>query len=426
MLVEAWLRREPIQAALEVRLLRLSEQARRVYMALGLLETPDLLLVRQALGLPAAEMAQAVEALLASGLIDLKGTVLGREAVLGYLAERPSLEAQLSLALARRLKPQQALPLYRRAKALIEDADLPQVRQAHLVWAQELIRRGFPKRAAEVLAEAPPHPEISLWQARAFERAGMYKEALEAMQPLPETPEHLALRAALYHRLGQADEALVCAEKALSGGMEARAEAQNTLGLIYLARGNFAEAAAAFRRAAALWLGLGDEPRRIAALSNVAVARARLNEDVEQVFKEVMELVQDNPRLQAQTLINLGKEYERSGRLDEALASYQQTERLALEAGNLRQVALAQNNMGAIYHLKHAAEMGRAHYHQAIQTARQAGELQILVMALGNLAELEGDLEVWQEAIAVAETAGYLDLAQQQRELLQAFMQRSG
>lgn len=47
-------------------------------------------------------------------------------------------------------------------------------------------------------------------------------------------------------------------------------------------------------------------------------------------------------------------------------------------------------------------------------------------MALGNLAELEGDLEAWREAIAVAENAGYLDLAQQQRALLQAFMERSG
>ncbi|WP_342586381.1 tetratricopeptide repeat protein [Meiothermus taiwanensis] len=425
-LVGAWLRGEPIQTALEARLLGLSEQARQVYMGLALLETPDLFLVRQALNLSASEMAQAVDTLLSVGLIDLSGAVFGREAARRYISERPTLEAQLSLALARRLKPQQALPLYRRAAALIEEADLPQVQRAYITWAEELIQRGFPRRAAEVLVEAPSHPEVWLLRARAFERAGMYKEALEAMRLLPDTPEHLALRAALYYRLGQADEALRCAEKALSGGMEARAEAQNTLGLIHLAKGNFPEAAAAFRRAAALWLGLGEEARRVAALSNVAVARARLNEDVEQVFKEVMDLVRDNPRLQAQTLINLGKEYERSGRLEEALASYQQAERQALEAGNLRQVALAQNNIGAIYHLKQAAKEARAYYHQAIQTARQGGELQILVMALGNLAELEGDPEAWQEAIAVAERAGYLDLAQQQRELLQAFMERSG
>lgn len=425
-LVGVWLRGEPIQAALESRLLGLSEPARRVYMALALLETPDLLLARQAVALSAAEMARAVDALLASGLIDLNGSVVGREAILGYLAERPSLEAQLSLELARRLKPQQALPLYRRARALIEEADLPQVQQAFIAWAQELIRRGFPRRAAEVLAEAPSHPEVSQLRARAFERAGMHKEALETMCLLPDTPEHLALRAALYYRLGQTEEALTCAEKALGGGMEARAEAQNTLGLIHLAKGNFTEAATAFRRAAALWLGLGDEPRRIAALSNVAVARARLNEDAEQIFKEVMGLVKDNPRLQAQMLINLGKEYERSGRLMAALESYRQAEALALEAGSLRQVALAQNNLGAVFHLQNQPSQARAYYHKAIQTAQQGGELQILVMALGNLAELEGDLEAWQEAIAVAERAGYLDLAQQQRELLQAFMQRSG
>jgi hypothetical protein len=49
-----------------------------------------------------------------------------------------------------------------------------------------------------------------------------------------------------------------------------------------------------------------------------------------------------------------------------------------------------------------------------------------MALALSNLAELEGDLEVWQEAIAVSENAGYLDLAQQQREQLRAFMERSG
>ncbi|GIW28674.1 MAG: hypothetical protein KatS3mg070_2037 [Meiothermus sp.] len=425
-LVGAWLRGEPIQMALEARLRDLSESARQVYMCLALLETPDLLLVRQALGLGASEMAQAVDALLSAGLIDLNGAVFGREVAQGYLAERKAQEAQLSLGLARLLKPQQALPLYRRARALIEEADLPQVRRAYLTWAAELMRRGFPKRAAEELSEAPNHPEIVLLRARAFERAGMYKEALEAIQTLPETPERLALEATLHHRLGRAEAAQACAERALAGGMEARAEAQNTLGLIHLAQGRFAEAASAFRRAAALWLGLGDEPRRIAALSNVAIARARMQEDAEQVFKEVLALCQDNPRLQAQLLINLGKEYERSGRLTAALESYRQAEALALEVGSLRQVALAQNNLGAIFHLQNQPGPARTYYHRAIQAAQQGGELQILAMALGNLAELEGDLEAWQEAIAVAENAGYLDLAQQQRTLLRAFMERSG
>ncbi len=425
-LVGAWLRGEPLEEALETRLRALDEPTRQVYMALALLETPDLLLVRQAVGLNATQMAQAVDALLSAGLIDLNGAVLAREAALRYTAERPALEARLSLGLARGLKPQQALPLYRRAKGLLEDTDLPQVIQAYLTWAQELIRRGFPKRAAEELTEAPHHPEIALLRARAFERAGMYKEALETIRPLPERPEHLALKATLYHRLGRADEAQACAEKALAGGIEARAEAQNTLGLIFLARGSFAEAAAAFRRAAALWLGLGDEPRRISALSNVAIARARMGEDAEQVFREVMETIKDNKRLQAQTLINLGKEYERNQRLQEALLSYQKAEQAALESNSQRQLALAQNNIGAILHLQNRASEARAYYHKAIHTAREGGELQILAMALGNLAELNQDTEAWREAIAIAENAGYADLAQQHRELLRAFMERSG
>ncbi len=425
-LVGAWLRGEPIQTALEARLLGLSEQVRQVYMGLALLETPDLLLVRQALNLNASEMAQAVDSLLSAGLIDLGGAVFGREAAQRYTAERPTLEARLSLELARLLKPQQALPLYRRARALIEDADLPQVQQAYVTWAQELIRRGFPKRAAEELSEAPNHPEITLLRARAFERAGMYKEALEVMRFLPDTPEHLALKATLYHRLGRANEAQECAEKALAGGIEARAEAQNTLGLIFHAKGDFQNAATAFRRAAALWLALGDENRRLGALNNLAVARWRLGEDIEQVLQEVMEAAKYNLRVKAQILINLGREYERQKRFDEALNIYKQAEQVALESGNLKQVAVAQNNVGALLHMQQKLDQARHYYHLAIQTAREVGEVNLLAIALGNLAELDGDIEVWQEAIAVSENAGYFDLAQQQRELLRSFMERSG
>lgn len=425
-LVGAWLRGEPIQTALEARLLGLSEPARQVYMGLALLEIPDLLLVRQAVGLNATEMAQAVDLLLSAGLIDLNGAVFGREAALSYIAERPTLEARLSLGLARLLKPQQALPLYRRARALLEDSDLPHLRQAYLTWATELIRRGFPKRAAEALAEAPNHPEITLLQARAFERAGLYKEALETMRLLPETPEHLALKATLFHRLGRAEAAQEAAEKALSGGMEARAEAQNTLGLIFLAKGRFAEAAGAFRRAAALWLGLGDENRRLDALNNAAIARARTGEDVAKVFQELLQAAQDNPSLRAQALINLGKELERQQQFEVALQSYQEAEQLALAIGNLKKAALAQNNAGALLHLQHRTSEARAYYHRAIEAAREAGEAYVLALALSNLAELLGDLEVWQEAIAVSENAGYFDLAQQQRAQMQAFMERSG
>lgn len=424
-LVGAWLRGEPIQTALEARLLVLSEQARQVYMGLALLETPDLLLVRQAVGLNATEMAQAVDSLLSAGLMDLNGAVFGREAAQRYAAERPTLEAKLSLGLARLLKPQQALPLYRRAKALIEDADLPQVQQAYVTWAGELIRRGFPKRAAEELSEAPNHPEIVLLRARAFERAGMYKEALEVMRFLPDTPEHLALKATLYHRLGRADEAQECAEKALAGGIEARAEAQNTLGLIFHAKGNFQNAASAFRRAAALWLALGDENRRLGALNNLAVARWRAGEDVDQVFSEVMGIAKDDLRIKAHILINFGKELERRSRLDEALESYKKAEQAAQEIGSLNQIALAQNNTGVVLHILQKASEAKKAYLSAIASAREAGELRVLAMALGNLAELEGDIEAWQESIAVSENAGYFDLAQQHRELLRAFMERS-
>lgn len=424
-LVGAWLRGEPIQSALETRLLSLPESARQVYMGLSLLETPDLLLVRQAAELNATHMAQAVDTLLLAGLIDLNGAVFGREAALHYTAERPTQQAHLSLGLARLLKPQQALPLYRRAKALIEDADLPQVQQAYVTWAGELIRRGFPKRAAEELSEAPNHPEITLLRARAFERAGMYKEALETLRFLPDTPEHLALKATLYHRLGRADEAQESAEKALSGGIEARAEAQNTLGLIFLAKGQFEESAAAFRRAAALWLGLGNENRRLITLNNLAIARTRLGEDVDQVFQDILQISKNNAEIQAHIFINLGKEYERVGRIQDALNAYDQAQKTARESYLVWLVALAQNNAGVVYHLQGDTSQAYTYYRLAIDSAREAGDMRTLGMGLANLAELTSDLDAWQEAITVLENSGYTNLAKGYQEDLQAFMGRS-
>lgn len=420
-LVGAWLRDEPLETALGVRMLGLHEAAQQVHQGLALLESPDLSLVRQALGLDSVVMAQAISTLLSAGLIDLNGEVFGRETVLKYLAERPMLEARLSLALARLLKPQLALPLYRKAKALLEESDVPQLRAAHVKWALELIQRGFPKRAAQELLDAPRNAEVDLLRAKALERAGLYKESLEAARDLPDTPEHLALRAVLHHWLGNPTEAKACAEQALSGGIEARAEAHNTLGYIFHAQGDFQAAVASFRKAAALWLGLGDENRRLSTLVNLAAARTRLGEDVEAAYRDVLEAAKGNLQVEAQVQINLGWEYYQKNDLEQALEHFRQAEIIAMKSGNSRQVALAQNNVGSMLHLQNNLIEAKTFYIKAISSARTVGEILVLAMSMANLAEAEGDTDAWEEAISLLENAGYQQQAQEHLEDLQAY-----
>jgi tetratricopeptide (TPR) repeat protein len=423
-LVGAWLRGEPLQTALGTRMLALPVPTQQVFLALALLEAPDLSLVRQSLGLNSLETAQAINDLLSSGLIDLHGNVFGRDLALQHLADRPTLEAKLSLGLARLLKPQQALPLYRKARALLEDADEAPLVLAYQKLAHELIQRGFPKRAAEELEDAPTRPELTLLRARAFEQAGMFKASLETMRFLPDTPEHLALRASLYHRLGKPQEAKTCAEQALLGGVEARAEAHNTLGSISFAEGDFQAAATAFRRAAALWLGLGDQNRRLGTLSNLALMRSNMGEDVEADFKEVLEAAKDNTQVLSHVLINWGREYERQQRLPQALERYREAEQIAVACGDYYLMAMAQNNAGALLFNQQKFAEAKSFYLKAIASARESGEVRVLAMAMANLAEVNGDTEAWAEAITLLEDAGYEDEAALYRQDLMAFQGR--
>jgi tetratricopeptide (TPR) repeat protein len=360
--------------------------------------------------------------LISAGMIASNREIRGRQIALKYLSERPELEAQLSLALARLLRPDQAFPLYRKARALVEEVDQPRLQLAYMKWAKELIQRGFPKQAAEELNDAPRTPELDLLRARAFERAGMFKESLEVLQLLPENPEHLALKASLYYRLGRVIEAKEYAQKALVGGIEARAEAQNTLGLISYSNGDFQAAIAAYRKSAALWLGLGDQNRRLTVLGNIAIARSRMGQDVQNVFQEVFEASKDNLDVQAQTFINLGWEYQIAGKNPEALKSYQQAEQTAEMSGNVRYSAIAQQNAGTLLHVEGDLLNAKSYYLKAIHSARAAGEVHVLAVTMANLAEAENDIDAWEEAIAIMENAGYHNEAALHREDLRVFI----
>lgn len=423
-LVGAWLRGEPTGAALEARLARLPDAARDVHGALALLDAPDLALVRRALDLDADTFAGALDTLLRGGFVDASGVVLGRDAALSYLRAHPALEGRLGLALARALPALAALPLYRRARALLRPEDEQGVRAAYLAWGRELVRRGFPERAAADLAEAAPSEDVSLLRARALELSGQLKVARDVLRTLPESPRQQSLLALVTWRLGLPEEARLHATAALSGDIEARAEGHNVLGLLAQYEGRFPDAKAAFGRALTLWLAAGDEVRRVGTLTNLAVVRAELGEDVDAAFREARSAAGDNFGLRATVATAIGRMHERRGQGDDAKRLYREAHDLAREAGDLKTAALAMNNLAVVWHLEGRGSEARGAYMTAIGLARDAGDMRVLGMALANEAELDANVEGWREAIEILEAAGFVALAQGYREDLEAFMAR--
>lgn len=416
-LLAAYLQGEGVREALAARLVRLSPQARELFLALCLFDEPDPLALREALGLTGAELARALQILVELAFAEPGGRIRIRSAAQEYHQAHPAETAQIALRLARTLAPLEAHPLWQRSRALWEPADQPQVGQAYRAWANELLRRGFPKRAAEMLLEAPAEPATLLLRARALERAQQYREGLELLQGLEASPEVLALRGAILWRLGRTQEAKEASEKALQGSEAARAEALNTLALLASLAGQHAEAASLLRRAASLWLLLGDRGRRAGALNNLAIAQSELGQDAEAAFGEALEAAGDDLALRARTLINLGR--VREGRPDRAgaIAAYQEAAVLAQEAGALGTAARAWNNLGALEHPT-SPQTAREAYQRSLALARQAGEKLLLATSLINLAELTHDREALEEALRLSEESGFTQLIAYCRERL--------
>ncbi len=414
-LVGAFLRNEPLEEALEARLLSLDDEAETIYLALALLEEPNLALVRRALDVLASDMVKAIETLNATGLIELSGKIKARQAAQDYLETQPLRLSQIAISLARQLEGIHAFPLYEKSKLFWEDLDLPRVQDAYMKWADELLRRGFPQRASETLAEAPKSAEVTFLKARALERAGLFKESLAELDSLQETADIQALKGALYWRLGQPERAKELSEKALDGEMEARAEAFNTLGHLVRSDGKFTDAANYAKRSAALWKSLGRQTRWADALNNLAIATALSEEDSENAFKDALNAAGDSLLMRARILANQGMIYERNNELKLAQTSYQEAAELSEISGGIETSALAWNNLGVLYHKQSNKASAQKAYDRALSLAQKAGERRLLGMFMANLAELNEDIEAWKEALHILESSGHLEEARQYR-----------
>ena len=425
-LVGAWLRSEPLTTVLESRLDDLPQGARRVYLALTLLDEPDLTLVRQALALDARQMSQAMAALLAAGLIQGSGRPYARKAADHALRSRPDELAGLCLALARELPELPALPFYQQSRVLWEADDRSRIHGAYLKAAQVMLRRGFPARAAVLLREAPPSGEVTLQLGRALERAGEYREAMTVIGELPESHEVLALKSTILWRLGRPLEARQAAERALNGQPADRAEGLTTLGSLALSQGDHAEAQTHYRRATVLWASIGEEERRLRALSNQALARSEAGEDAEVAFQEILSAAQDSPVLRAMTLINLGCAHQRHAAPAPAERAFREAILLAEEWQATSLLVSALTNLGALLHVQGRLDEARATYERGLTLSRQPGEQLFTAMLLTNLAELTEDREAMEEAMLLLEAGGHTAQLAHAREIYRRFRAVSG
>ncbi len=415
-LVGAYLRAESLETALEERLASLPADTRDIYLSLALLGEPDLSLLRSALRLDAATLAKALDTLVATGFTEPSGQPKTRVTALHLLELRPSQRASLALNLARKLRPLAAFELYQLAKGLWTDEDYPLVQQAYLAQARELLRRGFPQRVNDVLADAPPGAEVSFLKARSLERSGHFQEALGECQLLSDTPEVLALKGALYWRLGRYKEAWAASQKALKGKLEARAEGNNTLSHLARSQGRYEEALRYTQCAETLWLALGEKERRLGALINQAVTETLMGLDAEASFEKALEVASGNPLLESRVLNNLGWMHERDKQFAKAEDAYRQALKLTRSAGDISTAARIQNNLGVLFHKQKELSKARKEYEQALHLAQQAGDQHVLGMSMANLAELDLRYEVWLEALRILEVAGYSDEARLYRD----------
>lgn len=432
-LVKAHISGEPLAAALDATLSALPQTTRDVYLSLALLDDPDLSLVRRALLLSAQQMTQALADLLAAGLSAPSGRVWPRQLIRDYLNQHPSVLGAIATKLARELDPLIAFPLYQSSRAFWREDDMAHVRSAYMAWAQGLLSRGFPQRAADILAELPATEPCSVLQARALERAGRFKEALDHIISL-ETPDATALKGILFWRLGQPERAKSYALAAQhSDSLELQAEALNILGNIFRGEGKLEKAASFFKRAASLWQILGNRLQWGATLQSVAVTQIELMEPletVEQTFEQALQIADDIASLKASILINRATAYERYGMVNQARDELTRCVNLARESGNVVAEARAWLNIAVIDHLK-LIELQKADhkltdedkhpvrqtYKTALDKARSANDFSLLGEILANLGEFDDDHDMWDEGVRLLEASGNAAIARAFREM---------
>jgi tetratricopeptide (TPR) repeat protein len=118
-------------------------------------------------------------------------------------------------------------------------------------------------------------------------------------------------------------------------------------------------------------------------------------------------------RAEGNALGNLGEAYRNLGRLDEAIAHYQQALAIARQIGDRRGEGNRLANLGNAYSHLGRMDEAIAHYQQALAIARDIGNRRVEGIALGNLGlayaglgRMDEAIAHYQQALAIARQIG--------------------
>ena len=414
-LVTAQLKGESLSEAFEAMLSSLDQSTQQIYLALSLLDSPNPSLVRQALKISASDMNAALKHLTSAGLTDLSGQLSSVFLANHFLTTKPQLLGALSLELGRQLDGQDAFPLYQKAKEHWGREDIVEVQKSYLAWSEELMSRGFPLKAAEVLREVPPNQDVEFMRAYALEQAGKPKLALDILEHSKQTPKVSALLASIYRRLGKPIEAEKHAQLGLNGEAWERAYALNTLGELAKDTGAYSDAISFFKRAKTLWLSLSNRLRAAHALNNIAIIyylQGKPNHLIDTAYHEALSQAEGNIRLRIIVFSNLAIAWERAGQLTKAKVALRESASLAEEINLFDAAADAWNNLGYFYHRQNSKVEAESAYRKALLFAQKVNEKLLLGIILANLAELNMDFDAWTEALNLLTEAKHDNVAQ--------------
>jgi tetratricopeptide (TPR) repeat protein len=225
-----------------------------------------------------------------------------------------------------------------------------------------------------------------------------------------------------------------------NGDRGAEGEFHYQLGLLHELRARFADAQTCYQTSAALFAGLGErgkEARSINRQAYTARLQQRLPAAIELVNRALSLLPeeateragcyftwgtiafdqrqwaesigwftrslaewerQENPRMVAWSLRNLGPALHRAGRYDEAIACYERALGIFDEVPDVVHQALTRMNLGIVYSLTGSSERALALYAQAEPVFRAAQDDMRLALLSGNRGYAHRQLSQWQAA----------------------------
>lgn len=422
-LLHADMQGTPLADAYAALLGPLSPRARQLLACLAVQNTPERQATCAALNLSADDMAELLETLARAHLLrDTSPTAPA--AARAWLDTQPTLETEVLTLLAPHLTPEDALPLYLRAHDLTGSSDFPGFQDVLEKHARTLLEAGRDNQAEALLATHALTETNQLLHGRALDALGRYPEALKRLGTLEKTPLVQAYRGRVLFRLGQTTEAEAAAHEALTGDLEARAQAYNLLGALALAGRKYVEAKSCFEKATGLLLAYGGELNYLNGLCNLAVAMTELGDNTDLVMSEIYSLAEKHNH--PQTLLNIGWLLDRQGNPESSIKYTEKAAQFAEQEHQIATASSAWNNIGVLYHQTGDLNSARAAYQNAIRLAKQSQETRFLALALGNLAELVESLPLIEEALGILAGSGHDDLVAYFEEQRRVFMGRSG